>query len=229
MSDPQQTPAVKPSRPNLDRVDLNQLQRILSTGSLESLPPAEREYFSLMELVRGLRARMRFANGHMVTKAGIIRLLKSEPYGLSDWMARQVYQDSLNFFYTQDNVRTEAFSNLYAERAEKWADAAFLSGKLKEARALLKLAAELRGCFRKQEAEIPEELLAQKRVDIYTSNREDLGIPDIDRRQLEAFIDAIPEIPNVVRDNLKEDARIKKMNLKNRMIYDIEEFSQEDE
>ena len=57
----------------------------------------------------------------LVTKAGIIRLLKAEPYGLSDWMARQVYADSLNFFYTQDNVRPQAFANLYAEKAENWA------------------------------------------------------------------------------------------------------------
>ena len=153
---------VRPSRVDFEKVDLNQIQRILSTGTLDSLRPEEREYFSLMEMVRGLRARMRFTNGRMVTKAGIIRLLKSEPYSLSDWMARQVYNDSINFFYTQDNIRPEAFAALYAERAEKWADAAFLAGKIKEARALLKLAGEYRRCFRKEQAEIPEELLNQK-------------------------------------------------------------------
>ena len=95
------TNLIKPSRIDFDKVDINQIQRILSTGTLEALAPDEREYYSLMEMVRGLRARMRI-NGKLVTKAGIIRLLKSEPYGLSDWMARQVYADSLNFFYTQD-------------------------------------------------------------------------------------------------------------------------------
>ena len=78
------------------------------------------------------------------------------------------------------------------------------------------------------EAEIPEELLNQKKVDIYTASREDLGVPAIDRKGLEGFIDSIPEIPIAVRDNLKEDARIKKFDLKKRMIYDIEEFSEED-
>lgn len=219
---------VRPSRVDFEKVDLNQIQCILSTGTLDSLRPEEREYFSLMEMVRGLRARMRFTNGRMVTKAGIIRLLKSEPYSLSDWMARQVYNDSINFFYTQDNIRPEAFAALYAERAEKWANAAFLAGKIKEARALLKLAGEYLGCFRKEQAEIPEELLNQKKVDIYTASREDLGVPAIDRKELEGFIDSIPEIPVAVRDNLKEDARIRKFDLKKRMIYDIEEFSEED-
>ncbi|MCS2369828.1 hypothetical protein NXV03_05455 [Phocaeicola vulgatus] len=64
---------VRPSRVDFEKVDLNQIQRILSTGTLDSLRPEEREYFSLMEMVRGLRARMRFTNGRMVTKAGIIR------------------------------------------------------------------------------------------------------------------------------------------------------------
>ena len=163
---------VRPSRVDFEKVDLNQIQRILSTGTLDSLRPEEREYFSLMEMVRGLRARMRFTNGRMVTKAGIIRLLK--------------------------------------------------------ARALLKLAGEYRRCFRKEQAEIPEELLNQKKVDIYTASREDLGVPAIDRKELEGFIDSIPEIPVAVRDNLKEDARIRKFDLKKRMIYDIEEFSEED-
>ena len=219
---------VRPSRGDFEKVDLNQIQRILSTGTLDSLRPEEREYFSLMEMVRGLRARMRFTNGRMVTKAGIIRLLKSEPYSLSDWMARQVYNDSIKFFNTQDNIRPEAFAALYAERAEKWADAAFLAGKIKEARALLKLAGEYGRCFRMEQAEIPEELLNQKKVDIYTASREDLGVPAIDRKELEGFIDSIPEIPIAVRDNLKEDARIRKFDLKKRMIYDIEEFSEED-
>ena len=212
------TNLIKPSRIDFDKVDINQIQRILSTGTLEALAPDEREYYSLMEMVRGLRARMRI-NGKLVTKAGIIRLLKSEPYGLSDWMARQVYADSLNFFYTQDNVRPQAFANLYAEKAENWANTVFLMGNVKEAKNLLKLAAELRGCYKDQQTEIPEELLSQKSTVIYTTSRKDLGVPEIDRKELEEFIDAIPEIPVIVRDNIKEDARIKAFDLKKRMLY----------
>ena len=78
------TNLIKPSRIDFDKVDINQIQRILSTGTLEALAPDEREYYSLMEMVRGLRARMRI-NGKLVTKAGIIRLFKVgalRPFGL---------------------------------------------------------------------------------------------------------------------------------------------------
>lgn len=217
------------SRFNFEKVDISQIQTILSDGSLDALRPAEREYYNMMEMVRGLRARMRFTNGRAVSPAGIIKLLKSEPYHLSDWMARQIYQDSINFFYSVDNIRPRAFANMYAEWAENWAKTAMMSGNIKEARSMLKLAAECRGCFKKEAEGIPEEILGQKKIDIYTADREDLGVPAIDRKELEEFIDSIPEIPVITRNNLKEDARIKKMDLKNRMIHDIEEFSEEDE
>ncbi len=215
--------STKPSRVDFDRMDINQVQRILSTGSLDNLTPQEREYYSLMEMVRGLRARMR-ANGKVVTKAGIIRLLKSEAYGLSDWQARQVYADAVNFFYDTDDITPRAFSNLYAEKAENLANLCAATGKMADARAYLKLAAELRGCFKQEKEEIPEELLNQRPVVIYTTAAQDLGVPAIDRKQLEEFIDAIPDIPVAVRDSVKEDARIKTFNLKKRMLHDIKEF-----
>lgn len=219
----------RPVRFNPESIDTSQIQAILSTGSLESLPAAQREYYGLMEMVRGLKQRSKTGGGKAVTKAAIIRLLKSEQYGLTDYQARRVYDDSLNFFYQQEHVTVDAFRNLYAERCEQWADEAYAAGDVKEARALIRQAAELRGCFDRREApEIPEELLNRKQTVIYTASREDIGLPEIDRKQLEAFIDSIPDLSEPVRQNLKEDARIKKMDLKKRMLYDIEELSEED-
>ena len=103
----------RPSRLDFSNIDLGTLQRIVKGGDLSSLSAAERAYFDMMEVVRGLNARMRLPGGNkIVTKAGIIKLLKSEAYGLSDWMARQVYADSLNFFYTDEGVSARAWSNI---------------------------------------------------------------------------------------------------------------------
>ena len=44
---------------------------------------------------------------------------------------------------------------------------------------------------------------------------------------MEKLIDAIPEIPELVRDSLKEDANISKFQLKKRLLHDIEEFSED--
>lgn len=150
----------KPSRIDFEAIDSHQIERILRTGDLESLTPAERDYFELMEMVRGLNARMMLPGGNrLVTKAGIIKLLKSDVYGLSDWMARRVYADALNFFYAVDDVRPRAWANLYAERFDKLGNLAATMGKLKEAKGYFVEAAKLRGCYEKQNAEIPQELL----------------------------------------------------------------------
>ncbi|MBE6305697.1 MAG: hypothetical protein E7082_07285 [Bacteroidales bacterium] len=220
----------KPSRINFEDIDSRQIERILSTGNVDSLTPAERSYLDLMEMVRGLRARMMFPGGkRIVTKAGIIKLLKSGLYGLSDWMARQVYADAINFFYSEENVKPRAWANLYAERYEKWADLAASMGKLKEAKSMLHEAAKLRGCYDEAAPEIPLELLNSSPVILYTHDPESIGAPKANRKELEAFIDSIPEIPEVSLRRVKEDAGIMKRNLLQRMIDDEKEFGDEKE
>ena len=219
----------KPSRINFEAIDSHQIERILKTGDLYSLTPAEREYFDLMRVVRGFHARMMMPGGNrIVTKAGIIKILKSDAYGLSDWMARQVYTDALNFFYSEEGVTTRAWSNLYAERLDKLANLAASMGKLKEAKSLITEAAKLRGCYDEAAPEIPQELLDAAPVTIYTADPESMGAPKADRKELENFIDNIPDIPEVSRIRVKEDAGIRKRNIYNRMIEDIKEFGDED-
>ena len=219
----------KPSRINFEAIDSHQIERILRTGDLDSLTPAEREYFDLMRVVRGFHARMMMPGGNrIVTKAGIIKILKSDAYGLSDWMARQVYTDALNFFYSEEGVTTRAWSNLYAERLDKLANLAASMGKLKEAKSLITEAAKLRGCYDEAAPEIPQELLDAAPVTIYTADPESMGATKADRKELENFIDNIPDIPEVSRIRVKEDAGIRKRNLYNRMIEDIKEFGDED-
>lgn len=216
------------ARIDFDSIDMALIEQVLSTGSLDALPEAERRYYDLMEMVRGLRARLKF-NDKVVTKAGIIRLLKSDPYGLSDYMARRVYTDSMNFFWAQDDVRPRAWSNFYAERLENWANLLFVQGNSRDALKYMKLAAELRGCFEQEATGVPEELLNQQQTIIYTTSRRDLGLPATDRRRVEKLIDAIPEVPELVRASVKEDAAINQFDLKKRMLHDIEEFSDQSE
>ena len=220
----------KPSRIDFEAIDSHQIERILRTGDLESLTPAERDYFELMEVVRGLNARMMLPGGNrLVTKAGIIKLLKSDVYGLSDWMARRVYADALNFFYAVDDVRPRAWANLYAERFDKLGNLAATMGKLKEAKGYFVEAAKLRGCYEKQNAEIPQELLAAAPVMLYTPDAESMGAPNADRKELEAFIDSIPDIPEISRRRVKEDAGIARRNLLERMVSDIKDFGEDEE
>ncbi len=220
---------IKPSRINFEAIDSHQIERILKTGNLESLTPSEREYFNLMKLARDLNARMMMPGGErIVTKSGIIKLLKSDAYGLSDWMARQIYADALNFFHNEDGVTTRAWSNIYADRLDNLAKIAAASGKLKEARGYIVEAAKLRGCYDDEAPGIPQELLDAAPVTIYTADPESLGAPKADRKEIDAFIDSIPDIPEISRQRIKEDAGIRKRNLLSRIVEDIKEFGDED-
>ena len=164
---------IKPSRINFEAIDSHQLDRILKTGDIDSLTPSEREYFDLMKVVRGFHARMMMPGGErIVTKSGIIKLLKSDAYGLSDWMARQIYTDTLNFFYDQEGVTARAWSNIYADRLDNLAKLAISAGKLKEAKGYIVEAAKLRGCYDEEAPEIPQELLDAAPVTIYTADPE---------------------------------------------------------
>lgn len=219
----------KPSKINFDGIDRSQIERILRGGSLDSLTPGERRYFELMELVRGLRARMMMPSGdRVVTKAGIIKLLKSEAYGLTDWMARQVYSDSLNFFYSEEGVSPRAWANFYAERLDKLADLSIATGKAKEAKAFIVEAAKLRGCYKESAPEVPRELLDAEPIVIYATNPEDMGVSRADRAELEGLIDSLPEITDARRNRVKEDAGIRRRNLYNAMIEDVKEYGEED-
>lgn len=219
----------RPSRLDFSNIDLGTLQRIVKGGDLSSLSAAERAYFDMMEVVRGLNARMRLPGGNkIVTKAGIIKLLKSEAYGLSDWMARQVYADSLNFFYTDEGVPARAWSNIYAEKMDKLGNIAVSMGKLKEAKSYFTEAAKLRGCYDAAAPEIPEEILNARPVVVYTADPSSMGAAPADRKKLEHFIDSIPDLPELARRRVKEDAGIERMDILRRLLDDQKEFSDED-
>lgn len=220
---------VKPSRIDFNSIDINSIQAIARTGDLDRLPEAERRYYDLMEMVRGLRARMLMPGGERIsTKAGIIKLLKSSAYGLSDWMARRVYADAINFFYQDTEVTPRAWANLYAEKLEKWADLAAVSGRLGEAKSHLVEAAKLRRCYEDPGSDVPAELLEQSPVVIYTADAESVGAPRTDRRRLEQFISGLPDLSEDTRDRLREDAGLKRRDTRRRLIDVIKEFGDED-
>ena len=231
MNTPEMLPDnIHPSRIDFEAIDVRQIEKILKTGDVDCLDSDERAYYHMMEMVRGLRARMRMPGGRkIVTKAGIIKLLKSEPYRLSDWMARRVYDDALNFFYSEQGVTTRAWSHYYAERLDKLADLAAVAGKLREARGFYMDAAKLRGCFEAPAPELPEELVNPSKVIIYTGDAESMGARRADRRELRQFIDSLPEIPEATRRRVRQDAGIESRNLLERMMTDAQEFGETEE
>lgn len=219
----------KPTRINFNSISIDNINYLLTSGNMDFLSPEEKEYYRLMDMVRGWRARMKTPGGKLVTKAGIIKLLRQPPYNLSDWMARRVYADSLNFFYSEDGVSPKAWSNLYAEKLDKLADLAVQSGHLKEAKSFIVEAAKLRGCYDEKAVEIPKELLDRSQIVIYDTDPESMGARKESRKALQMFIDSIPDISDKARERVKEDAGLSTTDLLKRMAEDVKEFGDDEE
>lgn len=213
---------------DFDSLNIEQLALVTKTGSLANLPEEYQEYYSLMELVRGLRAKNAF-NGKVITKAGIIKLLKND-YNLSDYHARKVYSDSLNFFYAQEHVRPEAFASLYADKLEDAAAIALQTNQLDTYKDLIKEAAKLRGCYDKKPDSIPKEFYRKPFV-IYTTDVEDIGGTSEDLKELERQLDELPDIPVIKMDRVKAEANIPgyDFDVMKMIAEDYEEFTNDED
>jgi len=210
-----------------DDLNPNQLAIVLKTGSLANIPEEYQEYYSLMEKVRGLRAKGTF-DDKIITKAGIIKLLV-KTHGLSDQSARRLFDDALNFFYAQDNVKPQAFANLYADKLDDAAQLALHTNQLETFERLTNSAAKLRGCFITKTPEIPQEMFLKQNV-IYTVSPEDVGLIAEDKKEVERLLDALPDIPAIKMQRVKADAGVKgyKYNVIRNMAEDIDDFVDEE-
>ena len=124
------------------------------------------------------------------------------------------------FFYTQDNIRPGGVCCPVCRACREVGGRRFPRRQDQGGKGLVEtLPVNTADASGRNRRRYRKSFLNQKKVDIYTASREDLGVPAIDRKGPEGFIDSIPEIPIAVRDNLKEDARIKKFDLKK--TYDL--------
>jgi hypothetical protein len=209
---------------DFSKLKLEQLQLVLKTGSLDSVPIEYREYYDLMDFVRGLASKNTY-NGALAPKSKIIRLIK-QTKDLSDYQARILYNDAINFFYCDTAIKKESFANLYAERLEDAALLAIKTGQLDVYKDLIKEAAKLRGCYDKKTPTIPEELYRKQFV-VYTTDVTDLGGVPTDTKELEKQIDKLPDVPVMVKDRLKMEGGITKFDLFKIIAEDADTFNDE--
>ena len=208
-------------RVDFSELDINKLAEIYRTGSLENLPAEYRDYYSMMDFCRGVSVTG-FHNEKVYIKSGIIKLLQKQ-YGVSDYIARQIYNDSINFFHFKDEVKTEAIAVLYAEKFDMAASIALRKGDLAEYHKLAKEAATLRGCYKEKAPEFPKEML-RRPVVLYSADITDIGGEQIELNELNDFLDKLPDIPQIKVERLKSEAGISKFNIIEQMKQDAEIF-----
>lgn len=198
----------KPKPPNeltiIDSLDLATVESIIDgTPQGESYPQEVADYLRDLEVVRAQLMRYK-------DKSYIIKVLMGEPYHLTRFKAAKRYNDALDFFYVDKEVKAMAYANLTADKIESTANAlrplirSFNDLKV-WVEAMCK-ATEFRLKYVKDDTLLPEE---RKEVRIYTADVGLLGekLENENRDRLEAYIKNF-DIPEKERQRIMAEASV---------------------
>jgi len=191
----------------------DQLLLFIESGSQGNLSPELVKYVELIEVIRGMH--MRYNN-----RQAIINFLQQPPYKLSYYLATQRYNECINFFYLDHEIKKDAWRNVYAEKLDRAADlvlkTATCAKDIDIYKNTLLSAMDARGLNRPDELEIPEEFFI-KQIKIYTLDPKLLNRKRANQKVLAAHIDSL-DVPEAVKQRAKSDA----------MIEDIEFLAEDD-
>jgi hypothetical protein len=180
----------------IDKIPLDELQSLINSG-VSNLPAPVQQYMDVLELIRGMYSKYK-------SKQYIINQLKLEPYKLNERKAKQLFADTINYFYCDNDIKKEAWCNIYAEKLENAAMVSWEMNDMKTYKELIMEAAELRGC--KKEDALEKEPYDDRPI-IYIFDNKKMGLPEPNKRELKRMIDNM-DITESQKRVIKRDAMI---------------------
>lgn len=179
---------------------VNQLQEWIDNGRTDLMRPDMARYIEQLDTVRSLHAKYH-------TQHFIIKTLQKTFPDISRTRAYELYNDSLNFFYSNNEVKKDAWRNIYAEKLEQASLACWEKNDFEGYRRCIVSAAEVRGLNMPDPEKLPEEFY-DRRVIIYQMDPKKVGIPQVSRVELASFIDNLPDLSSAEKFRLQADAGI---------------------
>lgn len=189
---------------DLTKVDYELLQQVVSSGKSKALSPELNAYLDILDVARSMYAKYQ-------SKRAIINTLMAPVYGYSRYDANLIFNDAMNFFYVNNDIKKQAWKNFYADRCDELALLAIEKDEFENARRLIKDAATYRGLFDEDKDELPADMFRRSLV-IYTMDPQDVGIQRESRSKLAQFIDSLDEITEEEKSKLKRDAMVERPN-----------------
>jgi hypothetical protein len=98
--------------------EYKQLQALVEQGEVKDLPENLVVYFEQMDFIRSLY-------GKWNSKSYIINMVTLKWPSVSKYKANQLFSDTLNFFYLDNQVKVDAWKNIYADRLDLMASLAY--------------------------------------------------------------------------------------------------------
>ena len=196
--------------PKIQDVDLEVIYEFIDNGDPSNAPAEIVAYLDLMDKIRGMHLRIdRYGSKDHIVK----HLIKVE--GLSYFLANKAYNQTLEYFYADNEVSKEAWRNIIAGKMEKNISLAQMIVKdvsdAAKVNKMLKELAEVLGLDQPDDEKIPDGMY-DKPVKIYTISMEDLGKKPQGKKELRDFIQSLPEVPERVKEILEQEAMLKPIN-----------------
>lgn len=182
---------------DFEETSYEQLQAWIETGKSKQMPEDLVSYLQALELVRSMYDKY-------VSKKFIIKTLSLQPWSLSEYRAQKLFNEAINFFYANNEIKREAWAQVYADKLDKIALLAIESDDYQTAQKCTLEAAKLR-MGEKSNQTIPRELLDRRPI-FYTIEPKDVNLPKANRNKLAQWIDSLEDIPNDTRNRLHRDA-----------------------
>lgn len=190
----------------LEDINLEIISDFIATGNRSKADPAIVAYLDLMDKVRGmfLRFDKYGSKDHIVG-----HLMKVE--GFSRYLANNIYNDAMEYFYCDSKISKDAWRNIYAEKMEKVINLSMLAIKdASDGAKVVKMISEvanLRQLHVEDKEELPEEWFARP-WKLYAMDADFLGLPSVNRHKLAEQIDNLPELSEKEREMIKREAAI---------------------
>jgi hypothetical protein len=179
--------------------EYEQLQGLIERGETKNLPEKVVQFYEQIDFIRCLYNKYE-------SKSYIINAVVIQWPRLSKYQATNLYYETLNFFNLDNQVKVEAWANIYADRLDNMARICFELNDFETSRRLTMDAAELRGVGKDKPNQVPDELLDRRPV-FYTMKLKDIGVQDGNRDNLASFIDNL-DITEKEKSKVKREAMI---------------------
>jgi hypothetical protein len=176
-----------------------ELQLWVTSGQNAALSPHLKLYLEQLEVARSLYAKYN-------SQQAIIKTLMATTPGISRKTAVKIVRDALNYFYADNEVKKDAWRNIYAEKLENAALVAWKDNDMETYRRCIISAAEMRGLNKDDPPKLPEELFDRRPViNVLDSRR--VGVKRAPRNEIARMIDEM-ELTENQKDKLRKDVGI---------------------
>ncbi|MEI6577563.1 MAG: hypothetical protein WCO63_15410 [Bacteroidota bacterium] len=184
------------------KIDHIKLQIWIDTGKSDESPSVMIKYLDRLEMVRAMISK--YETPGFIAKV----LMKIDGYTRNGAMS--IISESINFFYCSNDIKKEAWRNIYAERLDNAALVCWADNDMEGYKKMIEAAMKARRLDQADKEDIPYDLLNQKTI-LYQLDPEKMGIKKVDRTLLAEFIDRLP-LEEVQKNKLRSDGGIENVS-----------------